>query len=440
MWNRFSLRARLFLPLSAMFVAAMIIGAVLLGAFATGQLIEENEPAAHSARAVAAGLSSALSISPDPQRVLQSFAEGLRERSPLRFRRPGEPLVAGTASNPETQRVPAWFAALIGTPVIGASFPVQLGDEHVGDVVFAPDLSADMYEKWVGFLAIAVSTAVLMLLTAVIAFAGTHAAVVQLRELGAGLTRMRQGHYETRISERGPPEIRNSCSEANALAEALSELSRDNRALLRRLVTLQDDERRDLARELHDELGPLLFGVRANAVALTEAAEGRTEVEPAADQLMQAVEGVQLATRRVLERLRPLHIQELGLRASLDALLRDAHRQVPELSLISAFDPTIDDVDATVAQTVYRVVQESITNVLRHASARTVEVRVWREMELVRIEVSDDGVGPADNAPFGRGLTGMRERVRALGGQVELRRDGDHTRVCCSLPVGPRLT
>ena len=141
---------------------------------------------------------------------------------------------------------------------------------RVGDIVFAPDMSADIYEKWIGFLAIACSGITLMLLTGAIAHFTARSALRPLQSLGDGLTRMRTGDYEQPIAPAGPPEIRKSAQEANELARTLKRLSQDNRSLLRRIVSLQDDERQDMARELHDELGPLLFGIRANTVALLE--------------------------------------------------------------------------------------------------------------------------------------------------------------------------
>src|SRR6478735_5347088 len=110
-----------------------------------------------------------------------------------------------------------------------------------------------------------------MLLTGTIAYFTAGTVIDALRGLGEGLTRMRTGNYEQLIAASGPPEIRRSSEEANELARTLNRLSQDNRSLLRKIVSLQDDERRDIARDLHDELGPLLFGIRANAVALMEA-------------------------------------------------------------------------------------------------------------------------------------------------------------------------
>src|SRR5438309_397421 len=83
---------------------------------------------------------------------------------------------------------------------------------------------------------------------------------------GIGLARMQRGDYESTIPLLGPTEIRKSCEEANQLARKLKRLAQDNRHMLRKVVSLQDDERRELAMELHDELGPLLFAIRANAI------------------------------------------------------------------------------------------------------------------------------------------------------------------------------
>src|SRR4029077_20786205 len=131
-----------------------------------------------------------------------------------------------------------------------------------------------VYEKWIGFLAIVLSGSTLMLLAAMSAYFTTGSAIRPLQELQAGLARLRAGHYDTMIAAAGPPEIRRSCEAANQLARTLRHLSQDNRDLLRRLVSVQDDERRELARELHDELGPLLFAIRANATALAETTTG----------------------------------------------------------------------------------------------------------------------------------------------------------------------
>ena len=438
MWTRLSFRTQLFLPLGLMFVAALIMGVVLLSIVATGQFADETAPARTSARAVAAALNGALGSSDNPQRTLDTFVQALDSSSDIQFR----PTDAGPPPSSRSplqnlHGVPRWFIDLLTIPDMGGVFPVTIDGRRVGDIVFSADLSADLFEKWVGFLALACFVVVLTVLTALIAHLIAGSALHPLQNLGAGLTRMRGGDYDHLIPVMGPPEIRQSCEEANALARTLRQLSHDNRDLLRRLVSLQDDERRDLARELHDELGPLLFSIRANTIALLEAMPPMMDsLGGPAQQVLQSVEALQQTNRRILDRLRPHYIQELGLAKSIATLLQNIRRQAPQIELVASIDPALDRIDGLLSLTVYRVIQEGLTNVLRHARASRALVQAHATDQELVVEISDDGVGFAGDSAFGRGLTGMHERVRALSGSLQLLRADGRTIVRCRLPIG----
>jgi signal transduction histidine kinase len=438
MWQRLSFRTQLFLPLGMSFIAALIMGGVLLQMFATGQLADENEPGRRSTRTIAAALNSTLRAANNPQQTLDAFVHSLDTSSDIQFRA-GE---AGPVPSPKDglrkpHGVPQWFIDLLTIPDMDAASPVMIDGKRVGDLVFLPDMSADLFEKWIGFLALTSLIAVLMVLTGTIAYLFAGSALRPLQDLGAGLTRIRRGEYATPIPVAGPPEIRQSCAEANALAATLAQLSQDNRELLHRLVSLQDDERRDLARELHDELGPLLFSIRAGTIALSEASPPTGYLGNSAQEVMQSVEALQQTNRRILDRLRPLYIEELGLQTSVQTLLQNFRKQAPLIGLTAAIDPDLNAIEGPLAQTVYRVIQEALTNVLRHAAANNGHVQATIAGEVLAIEISDDGGGfPADNV-FGRGLTGMHERVRALSGSLSLLRADERTYVRCRLPIEP---
>ena len=441
MWEQLSLRARLLFTLGAMFLAALLLGAVLLRFFATTQLIEEIEPAARSAEQVAAALNAALRTSANPRATLDAFGRSLGSEGAVQFRSAGPAAAVGPPVPPQSSfaRAPSWFAELVAGPEIGAAHPVSIDGSPVGEIVFAPDISADIYEKWIGFLAIAVSGVGLALLTGIIAYFIAGTALRPLRDLAAGLSRIRNGDYESLVVPAGPPEIRKSCEELNELARTLSRLNEDNRGLLRKIVSLRDDDRQELARELHDELGPLLFGIRANTVALLDAVpDERAGFRPSAQGVVQSVEALQQANRRILERLRPLHIHELGLIRSIETLLVNAKKQAPQIELKAEIDPQLGQLDGLLCQTAYRVIQEGVTNVLRHANAGSINVKAVLEAGELLLEISDDGVGFPEGHVFGRGLTGMRERVRALGGTFELLRERRLTSVRCRLPVSSR--
>jgi two-component system sensor histidine kinase UhpB len=439
MWEHLSLRTRLLFPLGALSIAALIAGAVLLRFFAASQLIEEIEPAARSAEQVATALNTALGASANPRQTLDAFSRSLGTGGTIRFRAAGAAAPTGPAVQTPSSfgRAPTWFAGLLAVPEIGAAYPVLIDGGRVGDLVFAPDISADIYEKWVGFLAIAMSGVGLALLSGIFAYLIAGAALRPLRDLGEGLTRIRKGNYGRLVVPAGPPEIRRSCEEANELARTLGQLSQDNGGLMRKIVSLQDDDRRELARELHDELGPLLFGIRANTVALMDAVPN-ARLGPSARGVVQSVEALQQANRRILERLQPLHIHELGLMKSIETLLRNAGSQAPQIKLTAEIDPRLGDLDGLLSQTAYRVFQEGITNVLRHANAQALNVKGAIEAGELLLEVSDDGIGMPEGQVFGRGLTGMRERVRALGGTFELLRERGMTFIRCRLPAASR--
>jgi signal transduction histidine kinase len=434
MWKRLSLRARLSLPMVAMVLMALALGGVALQIVSPGQFEYENEQASRSAQAVAGALDAALAVSTNPAATLEAFGRGLGKSQGIEFRLPA----------PDRPRVyvedslaPQWFIALLRIPEIGAAYPITMNGTHVGDIIFAPDLSADVFEKWMGFLAIVFSGSALMLMAALSAYFTTGSAIRPLAQLRRGLAQLRAGAYDTVIPLAGPPEIRKSCAAANQLATTLKRLSRDNRDLMRKLVSLQDDERRELAQELHDEQGPLLFAIRANATALSESNPAHAEPHSPTQGMLQAAEALQQANRRILEGLSPLYVQDLDLGESIATLLQNARAQAPQLELSATVDPRLNSIEGVLSQTIYRVIQESVTNVLRHAKASRADVRAAIDNGEVTIETADDGVGFNPDDVFGRGLTGMRERIRALDGNFAVSRANGRTLVRCRLPLEP---
>jgi signal transduction histidine kinase len=435
MWKKLSLRGRLLLPMAAMIVGALLLGGLALQIVSPEQFRSENAQGARASQNVAAALNAGLAAARNPQDVLEAFGGRLGTGGAVAFL-PGDAAPPHLPARMHDTHIPAWFTTLLQVPELGAIYPITIGARHVGDIVFDPDLSADVFEKWVGFLAIVASGSLLMVLAGMSAYLTTGAALQPLAQLGAGLTRMRNGNYDTMIPVAGPPEIKRSCEEANQLASTLGRLSRDNVALLRKIVSVADEERSELARELHDELGPLLFAIRANATALSESQSG-AEPEPGspAQRLLGAAEALYQIHRRILEGLSPLYVGDLGLDASIRTLLRNAQAQLPAINLTFSLDPRLDELDGLLSQTIYRVIQEATTNVLRHAQASNVDVVVRIGSSEVEVEICDDGKGVPPERPFGRGLTGMNERVRALNGTFELVSEYGRTVIRCRLPL-----
>ena len=277
---------------------------------------------------------------------------------------------------PRLGTVPGWFVRPPRRPRDRSRLPVMIEGKQVGDIVFAPDMSADIYEKWIGFLAIACSGIALMLLTGAIAHFAARSALRPLQNLGDGLTRMRTGDYEQPIPASGPPEIRKSAQEANELARTLNRLSQDNRSLLRQIVSLQDDERQRYGARASRR-------TRAAAVRHPRQHGGAAGSHPAWPGGARAAPPRAFCSRsRRCSRRTAASSTGCGRSTSRNwawsgasrRCCRTRRRRRRTSKLTSQIDPTLNAVDGLLSQTIYRVIQEAVTNVLRHARADAMHV------------------------------------------------------------------
>lgn len=201
--------------------------------------------------------------------------------------------------------------------------------------------------------------------------------------------------------------------------------SERSRQALRRLsanaVEVREEERRRIARELHDELGQRLTALKID-LSSCAAHNGLGVTDPKVAGMLQLIDDSISSLRRIAADLRPLMLDDLGLGAAVEWLAKDASRRLGiriDLAL-EALDGVVDD---RVAIAAYRIVQEALTNVARHAQASEVRIEIHEQHEELVILVQDNGVGLPASAPQveGRfGLMGIRERVEMLGGSFEL--------------------
>jgi signal transduction histidine kinase len=210
----------------------------------------------------------------------------------------------------------------------------------------------------------------------------------------------------------------------HAQAEAhVAALLAHNRELSQGLIALQENERRALARELHDEFGQRCSAIRAEVSWLRRCADGdRAGMLAAAERADLAAQDLYALVRDLLRRLRPADLDALGLVAALQALCErwEERSGIGCVFLPDAMDAPLDD---AVNVAVYRIVQEGLTNVLRHARATSVRVLLsGRTPGLVRLTIQDDGRGiDVGAAARGLGLLGATERAAAVGGVLEVR-------------------
>ncbi len=219
---------------------------------------------------------------------------------------------------------------------------------------------------------------------------------------------------------------------SHAFNEMLERLERERRESALRLLAAQEAERRRLSRELHDEIGQLLT---AALLQLDHAGEQFAAARPAIAPGRELVERTLDETRHIARRLRPLALDDLGLRSALVALTTSLTRGA-DIEIERSFGDPMQALSPEEELVIYRVAQESLTNAVRHARARRVGLVLETRDGAPTLEVTDDGVGlPAGDGNSGTGIRGMRERALLVGAQldVDAPREGG-TRVRLVLP------
>ena len=258
----------------------------------------------------------------------------------------------------------------------------------------------------------------------------------------AHMTAIEQGDLDTRAHRFRFRELQQIGASLNGLAAALDGSMRAQRELAAGIMRAQEDERRRLARELHDEFGQSLTGIAAltGAVRL-DVISGRVPALGDLTHIAEAAAGMQQQLRALLDSLGPAALDELGLVPALESLAatwHSRHRGQPAFEC-HATALTIQ-VPPALAITVYRIAQEALTNAARHAGARRVTLKLveaeHRGVRGITLVVDDDGHGAASGFKPGHGLLGMRERAAALSGTVHWAAGADGgTRVEAWLPL-----
>ena len=342
---------------------------------------------------------------------------------------------------------PLWFAAAVQTFIgnhAAVARSVSARNVTAGTVSAIADPDAAISLAWqhiVDNVHIALLMALAIAFLASLAIAHT-LAPAQL--IVAALQRMAHGQYRSSLPRFRSMELAMIGQAVGDLGDRLAQATEERAVLTRRLLEIRSDERRALARELHDEFGQNLSAILAFAstIEATSAQEQvRSDVAQDARMISQATRRIMACLRDTLNRLRHPPAEELGLEACLVSLVdswRSQNATQPMIQLDLQGD--LADVRGIVAATAYRVAQECLTNSLRHSAAREIVLRIERRTgaeNALLIRVVDDGGGDAAKVAqsAGFGLTGIRERVAALGGSLSIARATGGVSVAATIPL-----
>ncbi|MFI8608204.1 HAMP domain-containing sensor histidine kinase [Pseudomonas sp. NPDC077649] len=256
-----------------------------------------------------------------------------------------------------------------------------------------------------------------------------------LDELLAALNQVGAGRFDTRLQHHGLAEAQRLAGHFNAMATTLQQVQADNAELTQALLELQERERTRLGQTLHDDLGQYLSGIRAQACLLKVVADRPQQVQDTALQLDHNCERLQHGFRRLIRDLYPVVLERLELGPALQQLAAD-WQQAQGIRCRLLLGERLPSLPLASKGHLYRLVQEALTNVARHADASEVRIRLQRRGQGLRLLVRDNGRGTQLPLRPGIGLRSMRERSRSLGGELRL-----HSRpqagwaLCLSIPL-----
>ena len=416
-----SLRVRLIVSIIFVLLVSLGVGGAVAGWHAVRSVRSEMQAAlavgAQTLRNGIAGLPGATEPKGELGRLVRTFDGDRHVRAVLRDANGG--LQTVSTLRVLAHPVPTWFVDALTPSLV----PVRLDLSDGRSIAIEADPRNEIGEVWTqlqdDLVAVGLSGGLSIVLVCLV----VGRALRPLERLVSALASVGSGEYAVRVAHAGPPELARLAQGFNTMAERLDAAQARNHRLNEQILALQEEERVELARDLHDEVGPFLFVVNLDAASIEQAvAAGRiADVPERAHAIRDAVGHMQRHVRAMLHRLRPASPIENGLAPALDDLVAFWRARQPTIDY--ALDVSVDEdaIGHPSMAAIYRLVQEALSNAVRHGRPRRIEISVSPvEHGEIVVRVADDGVGLAASDVPGLGFKGMRERVEGLNGTLQV--------------------
>lgn len=316
---------------------------------------------------------------------------------------------------------------------------IRAASVGIGYYLLIPDAQDELDEIWSDYLEHLMLMAAFVCVLAVLVYWAVGRALHPVKAVLQALRDIEAGRLNTRLPEFPLQELAPLSDSFNRMTRTLQTVVNERAVLMRKLVDSEEETRRSIARDLHDELSPYLVAMHPHARLLTDACEAlpaMAEHRPSASLLVSHVGHLLRRVRNLLEHLRPPDLEALGLRQTLEELIRQWQRLAGPIRVNytaegdwQGFSPTLDIV-------VYRIVQECLTNVSKHSQCTAVSIAVNQHSDCIHVCVEDNGQPKPSVLPeSGLGMLGMRERAIAMGGECLAGPSGRGWKVNVTLPL-----
>jgi two-component system sensor histidine kinase UhpB len=317
------------------------------------------------------------------------------------------------------KKPPQWFINLVGAHYPMAEHRIATPRGELVTLVIMANPLDEITEVWQESVAFFISIFFLMLFTFLAVHVVFNKAIRAISVIVEALKVIETGDYRQKLPEFSTQEYARIAQAINHMTEELDKTQQENRALTLHSLEIQEDERQRLSQELHDELGQSLTAIKVMAVT---AAHEKADTKKITTAIIGICDHLIAVVRSMMHQLHPLILTELGLKATLEDMVAHWSERHPGLTLTLRCADAVDALEHTVSIQIFRVIQECLTNVVRHAEAGRVDISLSVRSDpqkMLLLQVRDDGKGCDMNRfSSGFGLRGMQERIKTLGGTL----------------------
>jgi two-component system, NarL family, sensor histidine kinase UhpB len=344
----------------------------------------------------------------------------------------------------EQHLAPNWFRNLLDAfspPWQPVHRDIRQGEILMGELVITPDPAYEYAEIWKQMTDLLLLLLLFFVAINLMIFWALGKALEPTLRIWQTLNAIEGGDMQARLPTFKLPEIDRIGTKFNHMVETLDQSIRRNHQLSQQLINLQESERKSLARDLHDEFAQSLTAIHADSTVVLKLSEKKyPEILESAKAISQLSRHLMEMIGGLLQRLRPGALDELGLEAALQELITNWQTRNGNIGCDCLIQQVPNDLPEELAVTIYRLVQECLTNVTRHAKASNVHINLVGDSNKneLALSIQDDGAGIVEQSAKGFGLLGMRERVEGLGGRFEVRSDpglSKGTEILAKLPM-----
>ncbi|MGZ5622317.1 MAG: histidine kinase [Methylobacter sp.] len=347
----------------------------------------------------------------------------------IQLKEPSGQIISFPHKNQQTdtdEKPPQWFINLVTVHYPKVEHPITGSNGEQVTLIIQANPLDEITEVWKESIAFFSSIFLLTLFTFLAVNLAFNKALKSIAVIVDALKLIETGQYQQKLPDFSIQEYDSIAKAINHMTGELDKSRRENRALTQHTLEIQEDERQRLSQELHDELGQSLTAIKVMAVTAGRSQAGAigSDIKQTTDSIVSICDHLMTVVRSMMHQLHPLVLTELGLKATMEDLLNHWSTRNPELKLTIACPDEVDDLEQKITIQVFRIVQECLTNIVRHAQAKqaSISLKIEHQPEkTLKLQVSDDGQGCAvDKIKTGFGLLGMRERINSLGGEFAI--------------------